>query len=153
MRTLAVKIAGAAALCAAMFGAPQGAHAQVGVSVGFGSDAGWLGVGFGGPAGYYGYAPAFAPDYYSGWPGYDAPPFYPVVRRPVVVSYRRVVYPYAAPVYYAPPPVVRTTRIVTVPRYVTRTRIVTRHPRYVTRRVVTVTPEVRRTRIIRQTYY
>jgi len=158
-RTLALKIAGAAALAAAVLAAPQGASAQVGISVGFGSGygygwgggPGWLGVGFSSPVAYYGgYRPVYAP-YYAGWPGYYAPPVYRVVRRPVVVS--RTVYPYAEPVHYAPRPVVRTTRIVTVPRRVVRTRIVTAAPRYVTRRVVTVSPEIRRTRVVRRVYY
>jgi hypothetical protein len=113
---------------------------------GFGYNPGFVGFGYSRPVAYYGgYAPAYG--YYG--PRYYAPPVYRVVRRPVgpvVVS--RPVYPYARPIYYAPRPIVRTTRIVTVPRYVTRTRIVT-----VPRRVVTVAPVAHRTRVVRRVYY
>src|SRR5215217_5089000 len=136
-KTFAGALAGAVVASVALFSAPQPAQAQVGVSIGIGSgfgtgwdddwgfgyNPGFIGFGYTSPVAYYGgYAPAYG--YYG--PRSYAPPVYRVVRRPVgPVVVRRAVYPYARPVYYAPRPVVRTTRIVTVPRYVTRTRIVT----------------------------
>ena len=142
-RTFALGVLGAAVAAATLFAAPPSAKAQVGISVGFGSgfgsgfdyydddySPGWLGVGYSAPVSYYG---GYAPSYYA--PAYyDARPAYRVVRRaPVRVVVREPTY------YYAP-------------RQVVRTRVVTRAPRYVTR-VVTQAPEIRRTRVIRQTYY
>ena len=145
-RMIALGIAGALSAPGALFAAPQPANAQVGFSVGFGSDLydddygpGLFGVGVG-PVGYFGgYAPSYysTTTYYVGSPGYYAEPAYPVVRRPA----RRVVVNYEEPDYtYAP-------------RRVVRTRVVTRAPRYVTR-IVTATPEVRRSRVVqRRVYY
>ena len=123
-RNFAVALAGAAVAGLALMSTPQPAKAQVGFSIGIGSwgfgyNPGFIGFGYTSPVAYYGgYAPAYG--YYG--PRSYAPPVYRVVRRPVgPVVVRRAVYPYARPVYYAPRPVVRTTRIVTVPRCVIRT--------------------------------
>jgi hypothetical protein len=153
-RTLALTVAGVLA-AASLVAAPRPAQAQFGVSFGVGSgfgpawdvfddDPGFIGIGFGAPV-VVG-APLYAPPLYA--PPLYAPPVFAgppvvtervvrVVRRPA----RRVVVSYAQPTYYyAPRRVVRSTRVVT------------RAPRYVAREVVAA-PAVRRTRIIRQTYY
>ena len=149
-RTRALTLAGALAAAASLVAAPQPAQAQFGVSFGIGSgfgpawdyfddDPGFVGIGFGAPV-VVG-APLYAPPLYAP-PVFAGPPVVServvrVVRRPA----RRVVVSYAQPpYYYAPRRVVRTTRVIT------------RAPRYVARKVV-VAPAVRRTRIVRQTYY
>ena len=141
-RTRALTLAGALAAAASLVAAPQPAQAQFGVSFGIGSgfgpawdyfddDPGFVGIGFGTPI-------IVNPPYY-GPPSYFAGPR--VVSERVVRVVRPVRQVVVQPaVVYAPRRIVRTTRVVT------------RAPRHVTRQVV-MTPEVRRTRVIRQTYY
>ncbi|HEY8383500.1 MAG TPA: hypothetical protein VIL09_15235 [Microvirga sp.] len=119
-RTFALGLAGALAAGAALFAAPQAAHAQ------------FLSIGIGGPA--YGYGYGYSPYNAVGY-GYGAPAYYgynPYVGTRVVSSYGYDYDDYAEPV-------VRTRRVVRTPVYyaqprrVVRQRVVTRAPRVVTR--------------------